>query len=124
MTSKKIYIIEDHPYFIDLYKAIFNKINGIEIYYEMTGNKGIEMIKAGEPNLIILDYKLPDMDGIYICEQLRKIERLKDIPIIAVSSSPINGNKEELFSKAGFSKYIDKPLNLREFRELILTYLF
>ena len=64
------------------------------------------------------------MDGIYLCEQLRKIERFKTIPIIAVSSSPIKGNKEELFSNAGFSKWIDKPLNLKAFRALILTYLF
>ncbi len=120
---KKIYIVEDHPQNIELYLAIFKKIKNIKTFVETTGDKGLEMIKSGEPDLIILDYDLPNLDGISICKELRSLDKFKNIPIIAVSSSPIKGNKEEIFSKAGFTKLITKPIKINEFRTLILNYI-
>lgn len=121
--SKKVFIIEDNERNIELYKAIFEKIPNIEIFIERRGDKGLEMIKSGEPDLIILDNKLPKMDGIDICKELRKIDKFKHIPIIAASSTPIIGNKEKIFSKAGFDISISKPLNLKEFRQIIRSLL-
>ncbi len=121
--KKKIFIVEDHPQNIELYEAIFNKMDDIEIVIETNGNKGLEIIKSGEPDLIILDYKVPELNGIEICKELRAIEKFKNTPIIAVSSSPIKGNKEEVFSNAGFDMLLTKPLKVNEFRALILSYL-
>lgn len=121
--KKKIYIVEDHPQNIELYEAIFNKMDGVELIIETTGDKGLELIKSGEPDLIILDYKVPELNGIDICKELRALDKFKEIPIIAVSSSPIKGNKEEIFMNAGFDMLLTKPLKVNEFRKLVLSYL-
>ncbi|MFX1311360.1 MAG: response regulator [Promethearchaeota archaeon] len=119
--KKKIYIVEDYKRNIKLYEALFQTIPDVEIITETDGLKGFEMIKSGDPDLIILDYKLPKMNGIEICKKLRKIERFKNIPIIAVSSTPIEGevDREATFKEAGFDLSFSKPLKAIEFRAIL-----
>jgi CheY-like chemotaxis protein len=123
MIKKKIVIVEDQKQFLELYKAIFDKMNNIQTLFETSGERGFELIKSENPNLIILDYKLPEMDGITLCKELRKIERFQKTPIIAVSSSPIKGNKKQIFSNAGYDKLLEKPINLKQFRKVVRRYL-
>jgi len=118
---KKVYIVEDQKQNIALYKAIFNKLDHIETFIESSGDKGLTMILNGEPDLIILDNNLPGMDGLSICRELRSRERFRNVPIIAVSSSPIQGNKEEIFARAGFTQLVLKPIRVKEFRAMILA---
>ena len=95
MNPKFLKYLEDEEKNIKLYKAIFKKNLDVELFIETRGYKGLEMIKSGEPDLIILDNKVPELTGIEICKEIRKIDRFKEIPIIAASSSPINGNRED-----------------------------
>ena len=118
---KKVYIVEDDRYFLDVYLAILNQMENIEVFYETVGDKGFDLIKAGDPDLCILDYKLPRMDGVAICKELRNLPKFQKIPIITVSSSPIRGNKEEIFKAAGFDRWYEKPLNLQEFKANIAS---
>ncbi|HDZ19304.1 MAG TPA: response regulator [archaeon] len=117
MKKKKIYIIEDDEKYIEFYIALFDQMENIEPFFENTGDKGLEMIKSGEPDLCIIDYYLPNLDGITLCKELRKIDKFKNIPIIVISSSPLKGNKKKIFEEAGFDKWYEKPLNIKEFRE-------
>jgi len=121
--TKKIFIIEDNETNIKLYKAIFKKIPNIKVFYETQGDKGLEMIKSENPDLIILDNNLPKLKGLDICKELRKIDKFKESPIIAASSSPVEGNRESVFASAGFNKSLSKPLNLKEFKEVIKEFL-
>ena len=73
--KKRIYIVEDHLQNIELYQAIFYNIDDVELIIETTGDKGFETIQQGNPDLIILDYDLPYMNGIDICVNLRKIQK-------------------------------------------------
>ncbi len=124
MKSKKVYIVEDDSLCFELYLAVLNQIDNLEVIHETTGDKGLELIKSGDPDLIVLDYNIPVLNGVAICKELRKIERFQKIPIFIVSSSPIKGNKEDIFKKAGFDKWFEKPLNIKEFRENIVSILF
>ena len=117
-----VYIIEDNEVYQRLYTAIFNKLDNVELFMETTAKKGLELIKKGNPDLIILDYKLPDMNGIEICKILRKVERFKDVPIINLSYSPIYGVKEELFNEAGFDEYFEKPMKYNEIKKVLHKY--
>jgi len=116
--TKKVYIIEDNEKNLILFKTILKSIQDIEIYTEMRGDSGLELIKSGNPDLIILDINLPIMNGIKICIELRKIERFKNIPIVAVTSFAMKGDKENILT-AGFNEYLSKPIRVREFRELV-----
>ena len=124
MKPKKVYIVEDEKLNLELYLAVLNQIENIEVIYETVGDKGLALIKSGDPDLCILDYDIPVMNGVTICKELRKIERFQKIPIIVISSSPIKGNKDDVFREAGFDKWFEKPLNIKEFRETIISILF
>jgi DNA-binding response OmpR family regulator len=124
MLTKKVYIVEDDRTFLGVYLAVLDQMENVEVFYETIGDKGFDLIKAGDPDLCILDYKLPGMDGVAICKELRKLPKFQKIPIIIVSSSPIRGNKQEIFEEAGFDRWYEKPLNLKEFKENISSLLF
>ena len=119
---KKVYVIEDNEKNMKLFRAILKLIPNIEIFEETQGDLGFELIKSGNPDLIILDIQLPKMNGIDICRELRKLKKYEKTPIIAVTSFAMKGDKERIMS-AGFNNYIAKPIKVQEFRELISNYL-
>ncbi|MFX1593726.1 MAG: response regulator [Promethearchaeota archaeon] len=120
--TKNVYVIEDNEKNMKLFRAILNLISDLEIFEETQGDLGLELIKNGKPDLVILDIQLPEMSGMDICIELRKIEKFKAIPIIAVTSFAMKGDKERILS-AGFNEYISKPIKVNEFRELVKKYL-
>jgi two-component system cell cycle response regulator DivK len=116
--KKNVYVIEDNEKNMKLFLAILKLIPDIEIFSETRGDAGLELIKSGNPDLIILDIQLPEISGIEICTELRKIEDFKEVPIIAVTSFAMKGDKERILA-AGFNDYIAKPIKVAEFRELV-----
>ncbi len=119
---KKIHIIEDNEKNMKLFLAILKLLPDVQIITETEGDKGLETIKNDISNLIILDIQLPKMSGIEICRELRAIEKFKKVPIIAVTSFAMKGDKERILA-AGFNEYIAKPINVSQFRELVVNYL-
>ena len=120
--TKNVYVIEDNEKNMKLFRAILNLIPEITIFEEMRGDTGLDLIKSGNPDLVILDIQLPELSGIEICIELRKIEKFKNTPIIAVTSFAMKGDKDRILS-AGFSEYISKPIRVNDFRELVKNYL-
>ena len=120
--TKNVYVIEDNEKNMKLFRAILKLIPDVGIFEETRGDLGLELIKSGDPDLIILDIQLPEMSGMDICIELRKIEKFKEIPIIAVTSFAMKGDKERILS-AGFNEYISKPIKVKEFREMVKSYL-
>lgn len=120
--TKNVYVIEDNEKNMKLFRAILKLIPEVEIFEETRGDLGLELVKSGNPNLVILDIQLPEISGIDICTELRKIEKFKEIPIIAVTSFAMKGDKERILS-AGFNEYISKPIKVNEFREMVKSYL-
>ena len=120
--TKNIYVVEDNEKNMKLFRAILNLIPEVVIFEEMRGDSGLELIKSGDPDLIILDIQLPEISGIELCIALRKIEKFKNTPIIAVTSFAMKGDKDRILS-AGFNEYVSKPIRVSEFRELVKNYL-
>ena len=119
---KQIIIIEDNKKNLELFKAVLGMIPDLEISAEENGKDGLELIKANEPDIILLDIQLPDMNGTEICKELRKMEKFYNTPIIAVTSFAMKGDKERIID-SGFSDYISKPLNVIDFRKKIQSLL-
>lgn len=120
--AKSVYVIEDNEKNMKLFKAILKMIPDLEIFAETRGNTGLELIKSGDPDLVVLDIQLPEISGIEICTELRKMDKFKDIPIIAVTSFAMKGDEERIMS-AGFNAYISKPIKVAEFRDMVKKYL-
>ena len=119
---KNVYIVEDDLKNMKLFKAILNQFPGISIFAEVEGESGLKKIKSGDPDLILLDIRLPKMNGIEICKELRKIDRFKKIPIIAVTAYAMTGDEQRILD-AGFDEYIEKPIRVNKFKDTISQYL-
>jgi two-component system cell cycle response regulator DivK len=105
----KILIIEDNEQNLYLETFILQK-NGHEIIQARNGESGISLAAQTVPDLILLDIQLPGMDGYTVAEELRKDPRIASIPIIAVTSYAMTGDRERIL-EAGCTGYIEKPIN-------------
>ncbi len=75
-----------------------------------SGIKGIEMALEKHPDFIILDIQLPDINGIEVLKSIRSKDSGKNIPIIAMTSFAMSGDREN-FLAAGCDGYIEKPID-------------
>lgn len=106
----KALIIEDTPDNMALITFILRK-NGYETIEAETGQKGIDLALAHpRPDFIILDIQLPDMSGNEVLTAIRNSEANGSIPIIAMTSYAMSGDRERLLA-AGCNGYIEKPID-------------
>ena len=106
---KKILIIEDNEKNLKLFNVIIKSL-GYETLTAMNGEEGVSMAKENAPDLILMDIQMPVMDGITALNMLKSDERTKNIPVIALTSYAMAGDKEK-FLGLGFSEYISKPID-------------
>jgi len=117
----KILIIEDNEQNLYLETFILQK-NGHDIMQARTGEAGIALANQIHPDLILLDIQLPGMDGYRVAQQLRKNPSIATIPIIAVTSYAMAGDRERIL-EAGCTSYIEKPINPDTFHVEITQFL-
>jgi two-component system cell cycle response regulator DivK len=106
---KKILYIEDNEQNMYLVTYILEK-NGYEVHAAQDGQEGIDKAAAVRPDLILLDIQLPRMDGYTVARQLRTNPDLAAIPIVAVTSYAMAGDRDKALA-AGCTGYIEKPIN-------------
>lgn len=109
----KILVIEDNEQNLYLITFILEK-NGYEVVQARDGREGIELAGRVIPALIILDIQLPVMDGYAVARALRNNPALTDVPIVAVTSYAMLGDREKILA-AGSTGYIEKPINPETF---------
>jgi two-component system, cell cycle response regulator DivK len=117
----KILIIEDNEQNRYLESFILQK-NGHEIVQARNGEEGIALALETSPDLILLDIQLPGMDGYTVAEELRKNPEISTIPIIAVTSYAMAGDRERILA-AGCTGYLEKPINPDTFHTEITQFL-
>lgn len=96
--------------------------DGFKVVSAENGPEGIKLASQINPDLIILDIQLPQMDGYAVARELRKNPALKNVPIVAVTSYAMVGDKERTL-EAGCNGYIEKPINPDIFKSQIENYL-
>lgn len=94
---------------------------GYRVEPAANGLRGIELAVSLVPDLILLDIQLPCMDGHEVARKLRAIHPLRDIPIVAVTSHAMVGDREKAIA-AGCSAYIEKPINPESFVSELQTH--
>ncbi len=104
-----ILVIEDNEQNLYLVKFILEK-NGYQVHSAMDGQTGIDMVERVKPDLILLDIQLPVLDGYAVAQNLRAKPPLVDIPIVAVTSHAMVGDRDKAMA-AGCNGYIEKPIN-------------
>ena len=119
--NRKILYIEDNEQNLYLVTFILQK-NGYEVIGARDGRQGIDAATAAHPALILLDIQLPGMDGYAVARKLRELRELADVPIVAVTSSAMVGDRERAL-EAGCTGYIEKPINPETFLSQIERHL-
>ena len=116
-----ILVIEDNEQNLYLITFILEK-NGYKVFQARDGKEGIELACRVNPSLILLDIQLPVIDGYAVARELRSKPGLADIPIVAVTSYAMVGDRERILA-AGCSGYIEKPINPETFLTEVERYL-
>jgi len=88
--------------------------HGYKVLSVADGVRGIEAARTFVPTFILLDVQLPVMDGYSVARALRQNDALREIPIIAVTSYAMAGDREKAL-EAGCTGYIEKPINPETF---------
>jgi two-component system, cell cycle response regulator DivK len=112
-VSRSILLIEDNEQNRYLLTFLLER-HGYEVRAVADGARGIEAAKTFVPSLILLDIQLPTMDGYAVARALRENESLRDIPIVAVTSYAMMGDREKAL-EAGCTGYIEKPIDIVTF---------
>jgi len=120
-VNKTILVIDDNPTNLGVLTG-YLKDQGYQIMVARDGRDGIEKAKIGNPDLILLDLMMPDIDGFETCTILKSIEKIRDIPIIFITASDNLDNKVKGF-KSGGVDYITKPFQLDEVLARVNTHL-
>ncbi|MBU0702500.1 MAG: response regulator [Chloroflexi bacterium] len=117
----KILVIEDNEQNMYLVTFILKK-QGYQVVQARDGREGIELARQVGPALILLDIQLPEMDGYAVARELRCNPALDDVPIVAVTSYAMVGDRERVLA-AGCQGYIEKPINPETFMDDVEQYL-
>ncbi len=116
-----VLIIEDNEQNLYLLTFLLEK-HGYRVITAQDGKKGIQIAQEQEPDLILLDIQLPVMDGYAVAAALRTYKNLSKIPIVAVTSYAMVGDRERVLA-AGCDGYIEKPIDPSSFVKEISAYL-
>ena len=107
----KILYVEDNPDNVYMLTRRLKK-KGFELIIAGDGQEGIDKAIQENPDLILMDLSLPTMDGWTATAEIKKIEGVKDIPIIALSAHAMPEHRDRAL-KAGCSDYDTKPVDIK-----------
>lgn len=116
-----ILIAEDNEINVRLFEILL-KNTGYHTATAINGKEAIEMSEKLMPNLILMDIQMPVVDGISAMKEIKSKDQTKNIPIIAVTSFAMSGDKERLLS-LGFDDYVSKPIDIKELLQKIKKFL-
>lgn len=111
INTKKVLIAEDNVINQKLMLHIFKRLN-IDFTIVNNGQEVLDFLENNWADIIILDIQMPKLGGIETLNLIRKDEKLKDIPVIALTAQAMAGDKED-FLKAGFDDFLSKPVDTK-----------
>lgn len=118
----RVTIIDDDPEILRMIKTILSAEDDLDVRTASSGFQAGMLISNWIPDIILLDFLMPQIDGFEVCHRLRADDKTKDIPIIAVSV--LKGDKElEKMRRAGITDYISKPFQSEELVKKIKQHL-
>ena len=110
--KSKILIVDDKPDNLRLLSKMLVE-HGYEVRKAINGSTALMGVKTAHPDLILLDIKMPDMDGYEVCQHLKEDPKTREIPVIFLSASDEVMDKVKAFEVGGID-YITKPFQIQE----------
>jgi CheY-like chemotaxis protein len=121
VPGEKILLVEDNPVNRRL-AGFLLRSQGYQVREATDALEALEMIGSDPPDLIVMDVQLPGMDGLEATKKLKEQPATADIPVVAVTSFAMKGDREKAFA-AGCAGYITKPIDKATFVQEIAHHL-
>ncbi len=113
MTGALILIVEDNDKNRKLVRDVLT-FKGYEVIETETGEEGVELARERSPRLVLMDIRLPGIDGVEALRRLRAEETTRGIPVMAMTASVMSEDRQKIMA-AGFDAYQSKPIAVQEF---------
>jgi two-component system cell cycle response regulator DivK len=110
MSERRILYIEDNAENRLLVKRVL-EAEGYSVFEAVDGPSGLEAAREGDPDLILLDISLPQVDGYTLARRFQDMSELEGVPILAVTANVMKGDRERSLA-AGCNGYIAKPIDI------------
>ncbi len=110
--------IEDNPSNTKLVEALLTKRPFVKVISAATPSQGLSLAMQLQPDLVLLDIQLPEMDGYEVMRRLQGEEKTRHIPVVAISANAMPRDIKR-GQEAGFLEYLTKPIDARQFLEMI-----
>ena len=113
VANELILVVEDDDKSRKLVRDLLT-VKGYEIIEAGTGEEGVDLAQKRGPNLILMDIRLPGIDGIQALGRLRAEVATREIPVMAITASVMASDRQRVLD-AGFSAFQSKPINVKDF---------
>jgi CheY-like chemotaxis protein len=110
--------VEDNPANLKLVEQLIARRPDMRLLSARDGNLGIQLARANQPEVILMDINLPGISGIEALKILRADQATARIPVVALSANAMPGDIERGL-QAGFFRYLTKPIKINEFMETL-----
>jgi two-component system, cell cycle response regulator DivK len=112
VAGARVLVVEDNEKNMKLVRELL-EATGYRPLEATTGSLALELALEHRPDLVLMDIRLPDIDGLEALLRLRADERTATIPVLAVTAQAMQGDRER-FLAAGFDGYLSKPIDVGE----------
>ena len=115
-----VLIVDDNEKNMRLARDVL-RLAGFETLEATSGGESIALALEHVPDVILMDIRLPDMEGTVAARRIKDDARTARVPIVALTSLAMKGDREVLLA-AGFDGYLEKPISVREFPDQIRSF--
>lgn len=122
LKHNEILIVDDNPENLRVLNEMLIK-QGYRVRAAKNGKQALSSIEISEPDLLLLDIHMPEMDGFELCKIIKDRSEYEKLPVIFISALSDTFNKVQAF-EAGAVDYITKPFDVEEVKVRVRTHLF
>ena len=115
--SLTVVVIDDDAEFLELVETTL-QVAGCEVHLAENGVTGLETVRTTQPDVVLLDVTMPEMDGMAVLAELKKDKKTRSIPVFMLTAKTILSDIEQAFD-AGADDYILKPVELMKLNQII-----
>jgi CheY-like chemotaxis protein len=122
LSGRRVLIVDDDIRNIFSLTGVLEQ-HQVQVVHAESGRAGIEQLEAVEDvDMVLMDVMMPDMDGYETMRQIRRVERFRKLPIIAITAKAMKGDREKCIA-AGASEYISKPVDTDQLVSMMRVWL-
>jgi two-component system, cell cycle response regulator DivK len=121
MTGNRILVVEDNERNLKLVRDVL-QYAGYDVIAASSGEQGVALARERVPDLVLMDLRLPTMDGTEALRLLRNDPLTREIPVVAVTAFAMKDDRERALD-AGFDSYIEKPISVRTLPDQVRGFL-